>query len=149
MPIKSFRGKIASGGTDTISLHTNNGSTGYIIKKIQIISADPGGDVSELVFKIHSISTAVTSTLDFSDQTLLGIAYYQNVPVQAGAQGQSPISVIVFDNMVTNQDIYLQATDVSGNSVNTNYYIELEQVKLDLNANTTATLKDIRNIASQ
>jgi len=30
-----------------------------------------------------------------------------------------------------------------------NYYIELEQVKLDLNENTVATLKDIRNIASQ
>ncbi len=149
MPIKSFRGKIVTGGKDTISLHTNNGSTGYLIKKIQIISADPGGDVSELVFKIHSIDTAVSSTIDFSDNTLLGIAYYQNVPVQAGSQGQSPASVIVFDNMIINQDLYLQATDVTGNSVETNYYIELEQVKLDLNENTVATLKDIRNIASQ
>ena len=27
-----------------------------------------------------------------------------------------------------------------------NYYIELEQMKLDLSENTVATLKDIRNI---
>ena len=29
-----------------------------------------------------------------------------------------------------------------------NYYVELEQMKLDLNENTVATLKDIRNIES-
>jgi len=28
-----------------------------------------------------------------------------------------------------------------------NYYIELEQMKLDLNENTVDTLKDIRNVA--
>ena len=42
MPIKSFRGKIADGAVDTISLHTNNGSTGYRITKLQGISAAPG-----------------------------------------------------------------------------------------------------------
>ena len=44
MPIKSFRGKIA--GTtgkeqDIISLHTNDGSTGYRIKKFQVMPEDP------------------------------------------------------------------------------------------------------------
>jgi hypothetical protein len=46
--------------------------------------------------------------------------------------------------MTFNQDIFITLGSQSGASCN--YYIELEQVKLDLNENTVATLKDIRNI---
>ena len=50
--------------------------------------------------------------------------------------------------MIFNQDIYVTHKDVAvGQTVN--YYIELEQIKLDLNENTVATLKDIRNIEAQ
>ena len=42
MPIKSFRGKIKDGGIDTVPLSTNNGSTGYRIKTLQIITDTPG-----------------------------------------------------------------------------------------------------------
>ena len=146
MKIKSFRGLITNGGTDTVALHTNNGSTGYRIKNLRILSAAPGVDTAELIFKIHTINTAVSTTVDFSDQTLLAIAYFQNVPVHNSSAGQSPTQVIVFDDMTFNQDIYLQASDVSGNAVSTNYYFELEQMPLALDENTVATLKDIRNI---
>ena len=47
--------------------------------------------------------------------------------------------------MTFNQDIYITCKS----SGNMNYYMELEQIKLDLNENTVATLKDIRNIKSQ
>ena len=50
--------------------------------------------------------------------------------------------------MTFNQDIYVTHTDVLGAGA-CNYYIELEQFKLDLSENTVATLKDIRNIKSQ
>ena len=53
----------------------------------------------------------------------------------------------MFDKEIFNQDIYIthhnqHDTDTSA----CNYYIELEQVKLDLSENTVATTKDIRNI---
>ena len=38
--IKSFRGLIASGTQDTIVLHTNDGSMGYRIKRLNIIGQD-------------------------------------------------------------------------------------------------------------
>ena len=38
--------------------------------------------------------------------------------------------------------------EISGTQQKMNYYIELEQVSLDLTENTVATLKDIRNIKS-
>jgi len=56
--------------------------------------------------------------------------------------------VVIFDNEVFNQDIYITYTDNGGGSnEDINYYIELEQIKLDLSENTVATLKDIRNAA--
>ena len=38
--IKSFRGKLADGGQDTIRLGTNKGLTGYRIIKFQVIASE-------------------------------------------------------------------------------------------------------------
>ena len=57
--------------------------------------------------------------------------------------GQESDSAPLSDSVVDNVSLDVEV----GESVN--YYIELEQIKLDLNENTVATLKDIRNIASQ
>ena len=51
--------------------------------------------------------------------------------------------ITIFDNTIVNQDIYITHSDIVGTTP-CNYYLELEQVKLDLNENTVATLKDIR-----
>lgn len=145
MPIKSFRAKIADDEIDTIPLHTNNGSTGYKIKKLQVISASPGTDHTEIIVKVYSVpQTTATVDVDFSDQTLLAVAYFED-KADAGFGGKD---AIVFDNMIFNQDIYVTYKDNS-NATAANYYLELEQVKLDIGENTVATLKDIRNIESQ
>ena len=47
--------------------------------------------------------------------------------------------------MTFNQDIFLTSSINGSAGLEMNYYLELEQVKLDLNQNTVATLKDIRN----
>jgi len=143
MTIKSFRGKIADGSIDTITLHTNTGTTGYRIKKLEIIDAAPGtGDV-ELILKIYSVpQTTADGAVDFSDNTLLGVAYFADSNSLAY---QGIAKNIIFDNMTFNQDIYVTAVDVQASSP-TNYHIELEQMPLALDENTVATLKDIRNL---
>ena len=144
MPIKSFRGKMIDGAIDQISLHTNDGSVGYRIKKVQCVPENPGTTNTEHVFKIFKIpQTAVTGSIDFSDNTLLASVYLSSRDDRYGGD-----NIIVFDNEVFNQDIYLTHDDTN-NAGAVNYYIELEQVKFDLNENTVATLKDIRNIKSQ
>ena len=144
MPIKSFRGKMIDGAIDQISLHTNDGSTGYRIKKVQCVPENPGTTNTEHVFKIYKIpQTAVTGSIDFSDNTLLASVYLSSRDDRYGGD-----NIIVFDNEVFNQDIYLTHDDTN-NAGAVNYYIELEQVKLDLNENTVATLEDIRNIEAQ
>ena len=142
MTLKTFRGKIADNGVDTIVLHTNDGSTGYRITNFQIIQMQPGGQNSQLVCTIWKVDPGAAQTqLDFSDNKLLGVAYRSEADTTAVNEGE----VIIFDSEIFNQDIYVRASDVAG-SQPTNYYIELEQIKLDLNENTVATLKDIRNI---
>ena len=139
--IKSFRGLMASGSQDTIVLHTNNGSTGYKIVKFDLISTDVGTATTELVCKIYKISqTTVDGTIDFSDNTLLGAAYFA-----VKGDNYSGLESVIFDNEIFNQDIYVTMQAVGGTSAG-NYYIELEQIKLDFTENTVATLRDIRNI---
>lgn len=145
MPIKSFRGEIADGGIDTIHLHTNTGTTGYRIKKLQLFPHKFGTEDQKSTVTIFSIPQAAgsaTNEVDFSDNTLLGAAC-----LSTDNSENNPLNNnVVFDNVTFNQDIYVCHENVHSDAKPVNYYIELEQIKLDLGENTTATLKDIRNI---
>jgi len=146
MPIKSFRGLIAERSVDTIPLHTNDGSTGYKITKLQVMANQPGNVDHEFVIKVYSIpqgTPPALDTIDFSDNTLLAAAYLKT---ESGGSSGVYTDIVIFDNITFNQDIYVTCVDNSGATEACNYYIELEQVKLSLDENTVATLKDIRNI---
>jgi len=151
MTIKTFRGQIAgldAGNSDTIVLHTNDGSTGYLIKKMQIIQKSPGAVNCEglvVIWKVPPTTAQIAlTTIDLSDNTILAVAFYSG---QANAQTYPEDMTIIFDKEIVNQDIYLTYFDIATSNDPMNYYIELEQIKLDLNENTVATLKDIRNLS--
>jgi len=76
--IKTFRGLIADGGQDTIVLHTNNGSVGYRVVKFQVVTYEPMNVTSKSVVKIYSIEQTLpaTATIDFNDNTLLGMGLF-------------------------------------------------------------------------
>ena len=142
MPIKTFRGLIKDNTQHTIALHTNDGSTGYRIVKFDLMSEAPGAKTLEGACKIYKVEqSAIDGVVDFSDQTLLAAGEYHKEQNEAYPLSKS----IIFDQEIFNQDIYVTWHDVKVDE-SINYYIELEQVKLDLNENTVATLKDIRNI---
>ena len=147
MTIKTFRGLLADDGQQVISLRTNDGATGYRIVKFQIMGRLPAGANQESIVKIYKVIQDVTTLdaiVDFSDNTLLAAAYLE---AAADQKTESQPQIVIFDSEIFNQDIYVSHVDSeSGESIN--YYIELEQVKLDLNQNTVATLKDIRNITA-
>ena len=140
--IKSFRGQLATSETETIRLSTNNGMTGYKINKLQLMPTNPGTTAYENLFKIFTVpQSSVTGTVDFSDSTLLGVAYIAN----NGNNTTNDTTIVVFDNIIVNQDIYLTQIDLDGTPTQAaNYHLELEQVKLDLSEATVATLKDMR-----
>jgi hypothetical protein len=140
--ILSFRGKLVDGGQDQINLETIRGTTGYRVIKFQIMMEQPGNTAQESVVKIYKVSqtTIPTSagTVDFSDNTLLAAAF-QDTNVH-------PTEVVIFDNETFNQDIYITYTDNgAGTAEDINYHIELEQMDLNMDEATVATLKNIRN----
>tara|TARA_B100001250_G_scaffold174247_1_gene149878 strand:- start:1210 stop:1665 length:456 start_codon:yes stop_codon:yes gene_type:complete len=142
MKVKSFRGKIADAGIVTIRLGTNNGLTGYRIRKFELMPYEPGGTTTESVVKLHtSTQTGTpTATIDFDDPTLLATAF-----MALSDSHVYPVKdIVIFDNTTFNQDIHVTHQNTGGTTAAINYYIELEAVKLDLNEATVATLKDMR-----
>jgi len=140
--IKTFRGLIADGAEDTIVLHTNDGSTGYRIVKFQGLAPSANSNI-ESTMKIYKVSqTSIVDEIDFSDNTLLAaMLITQSTTSNTAPEDQT----VIFDKEIFNQDIYISLKGADYSS-SINYYLELEQVKLDLSESTVATLKDIRNL---
>ena len=139
--IKSFRGKLASSGTQLIRLSTNNGLIGYKVVKFQIFPPTPGGSSYENVVQIFTEEPdSAIGTVNFDNPLLIACAYLEG----NNSSAETDMLQVVFDHVKFNQDIYITNYDVDGDTEAINYYIELEQVKLDLNEATVATLKDMR-----
>jgi hypothetical protein len=144
MPLKSFRGLLADGGQDRIFLHTTDGKIGYKITKFEIMSQEPyGGGSGEHLVKVWSRKqVTIDGDVDFSDNTLLGAAIGNN---STSGYDNPNVTTVIFDSVIFNQDIYVTHHDGQAAQA-CNYHIEVEQIALDLNENTVATLKDIRNL---
>jgi hypothetical protein len=137
--IKTFRGLIPDGGQEKITLHTITGRIGYRIVKFQIMPENSSNnfECSVKIFKVEQAS--VDSTVNFANETLLGAAFTGLI-----SGGYAGSQTIIHDNTIFNQDIFITAQDLSA-SQSTNYYLELEQIKLDSNETAVATLKNIKN----
>jgi len=144
MTIKTFRGKLVDNAIDTIVLHTNNGSTGYRIVKFELMFVDAVTSVKSVVQIWKVPQTTAIATIDFSNQELLAAALMSG---KADQTAYPEDLVVTFDSEIFNQDIYITHVEVAG-AASINYYLELEQMSLDLNESTVATLKDIRNITA-
>ena len=142
MPIKTFKGSIDDEEQIDIRISTSQGKVGYKIKKLQIIVTDPFVAACKLVFKVYTTKqTTIDALVDFADQTLIGVATYHDQPV---AEDMAESTVIIYENFVFNQDVFITMADVGVNAKSASYYLELEQVKLDEHEAAVATLKDMR-----
>jgi len=143
----SFRGQLPIGTQDHIRLKTIKGQVGYKITKFQILPGRPGLDDCELVCKIFTKTQtgAISAVVNFTESDMIGAAYYANNSTYS-FQGQS--DAVLFDNSVTNQDIFVTMDDASSNTNPANYYIELETMKLSDLETTKLTLQSLRTISS-
>jgi len=139
----SYKGRLADGGQDTINLHTNDGKTGYKIVDFRIFQQKPGTLTQESTVQIFSVKQTTVSTtavdVDFSDITLLAAAALADWSDRILSE-----DVVVFDNMIFNQDIYITHTETAGTAF-CNYYIELEQMDLTEDQALVAIVKNLRN----
>jgi len=140
----SFRGLLADGSTDKIQLQTIDGMKGYKITKFQLMPGNPTDDNIEVVVQIFKTATAAAATVkpNFSDNTLLAAAYIED---NAGDDNTFHTDQVIFDNEVVNQNIFIVSSAATASTDGVNYYFELEQMMLDLNEATVATLKNLRS----
>ena len=143
--IITFRGQLPIGVQEKLHLSTNDGLTGYRIKKFQVISSLPGasGQSVEYVAKIYTTDQTgnISAGVDFSDTDLLAAIHHQD----QHASDNPASTTIIFDKEMFNQDIYLYITDADGDTVPANFYVELEQFKININEATVTTLKNLRS----
>jgi hypothetical protein len=140
----SFRGKLAIGEQDRISLKTLKGKVGYKINKFQIMSTTPGTNTAqELIGRIFTDNrtTNTSATIDFTDNTMLATS----VTFHSGNTNPT-FEQIIFDNEKTNQDIFVTIIDAAGATIDCNYYIELEEMALSDLESTMLTLKSIKTL---
>ena len=137
---------LAPGTQEKIRLKTNNGKTGYKITNFQVISNQPGSADYESVVKITKIEDpTVVATIDFTDSKLMAVAYYKG---KLSANEPATTDTIIFDNEMTNQDIFINVSDAASGTVPCNYYIELEAMELSDIQSTEITLRNIREVLS-
>jgi hypothetical protein len=136
MTIKSFKGQLADGGIDHIPLHGDIVGDGFKLRKFQCM-ADGFGN-SEMVLKIYlKKPTAASNDIDFTEDDLIGACMISQALT---AESNPEDTTIIFDNVAFNQDIYITAA-ASSSADPTNYYIELEQIKLNDNEQAVVNYK--------
>ena len=138
--IISFKGTLAHEAVDQINIATNDGMTGYKIVKFQIFPVN-FNVTDEYNVTVMKIPFTADTTFNFTDNRMIAAAYFENSS-GVGSEG-SWHDTVVFDNEKFNQDIFVGLASQSSNACN--YYIELESMKLSLDEQFVATLKDIKN----
>ena len=143
--IISYRGTLAMGLEDRIRLRTIKGKVGYKISKFQLLSSTPGVNIQEFVGKITKVTDPnIGPVVNFTDSDMMACA------VQSTHSGNLLLTeTVIFDNEITNQDIFVNITDGAGGTVPCNYYIELEVVDLSDIETTQITLKSLRTVTSR
>jgi hypothetical protein len=141
--IKTFKGILADGAEQRIRLSSKQGKIGYRIVSFEFLPNQPGDASSENVLKVFKITQPTLLTggakIDFSDGNLLAALYYTS-GVNAS---QTTYHMVMFDEEIFNQDIFITHTDNSG-STSANYLLKLESMPLTDNAASVSTLRDIR-----
>jgi len=145
----SFKGSIIPGTDEQkIKLSTMNGKRGYKITKFQIFASQPGATGAgsyEYLCQVFSRKTSPSAVVDFTNGDLMAVAYLEGNASNQYTDNQE----IIFDNEMTNQDIFVTGVDVGGGTEPVNYYLELETMSLNDTESTQLTLKDLRRIASR
>tara|TARA_Y100000310_G_C20121401_1_gene551633 strand:- start:97 stop:534 length:438 start_codon:yes stop_codon:yes gene_type:complete len=126
MTVKTFRGLLADGGQDKIRLAGGKLEHGYRIVNLEIIGNKPGvsNPVESLVALWKVEQSSVGTTIDFTDSDLLGVALWT-----MGETTYTHDLVIIFDNEIFNQDIFITHSDIAASEA-CNYMLKLEQVKM-------------------
>jgi len=124
--VHSFRGLLADGDQHKIRIQGPVGAIAWRITKFETIPETPGAASQESIIKVYREEQGtVDGSINFTDDELLAASFFSST-----ASTQYPQAVyVVFDNALFVRNLWITHSDVDG-SLNCNYYIELEEVKV-------------------
>jgi len=124
--VHSFRGLLGDGGQRKIRIQGPVGAIAWRITKFKSVPAEPFGKTQESVTKIYrEAPTSVDGVVNFEDDELLGVAVFK----QHDSSSYMAYDSVIFDNALFSRNIYVTHLDANTGE-SSNYYIELEEVKL-------------------
>jgi hypothetical protein len=137
--IKTFRGMLANETQERIHISGGEHDIGYRIHKFVIMPNQPKNDY-EVTAKIYANKQALplvhADQVNFNEDNLLAAAF---TGLASGAYAGAKI--VIFDNQVFNQDIFIQCLDSAGSPQSVNYYLELEEIKMPKNEQAVVNFK--------
>lgn len=148
--IKTFKGLIQDKSQVQLNLSTNRGLIGYKMLKLilfpQFVGSSTAGSEYESLLNVYTVKQTDTAGIstNYDNPTLIASATYFSEVSGSPAYVIGSNTDLVVDNKIFNQDIFLVHENFHNDNAAINYYVELEQIKLDLNEATVATLKDMR-----
>jgi len=124
--VHSFRGLLVAGGQHKIRIEGATGAIAWRITKLQAMTYTPTTVAAESVIKIYreEQSGTPTSTIDFTDDELLGTALWTS---DSNSYYRPQNLNVIFDNALFVRNIWITHFNDTG-SASCNYYIELEEV---------------------
>jgi len=124
--VHSFRGLLGDGKQEKIRIQGPVGAIAWRIVKLELFAETPGTTEYEHLVKVYrEKQTSIVATVNFNEDELLAVSYLEG---HAQAYYLDNITT-VFDNAIFTRNIYITHDDIAG-SLNCNYYIELEEVKV-------------------
>tara|TARA_Y100000004_G_scaffold151422_1_gene174118 strand:- start:189 stop:632 length:444 start_codon:yes stop_codon:yes gene_type:complete len=123
-----MRGKLATGDTEVLNFSGHKKGYAYKLKQLDVY---PGSGIGTSNFEGAVTITAGRASInplapDFSDEGLIGTAYYGS-NTAAGTVDQH---AVINDTFMITQDLIIEARDASGNGLDVNYQCRFESVKM-------------------
>jgi len=133
--VHSFRGLLADGGQDEITLERQNVNIAYRIVKLSVIGNKPGfsNPVESVVSVWREEQSSLNSSTDFGNPDLLAVGMWT-----MGETTYTNDVIVIFDNILFSRNIWVSHLDHQSSEA-CNYYIELEEVPV-----TASTLMQIK-----
>jgi len=125
--IHSFRGLLADGAQERIRIQGATGEIAWRITKFQIMpnNFNTADEYNISVFREDPPAAYDFGTFDFTNDELLAAAYLEN----NATAGDFVLSTVIFDNTLFVRNIHIVLSSQAGKACN--YYIELEEVKVN------------------
>ena len=127
--MKTFRGKLEDHTQHRIHLSGGNPDFGYRIVKFQVIGKNEDTDYETAVQIFKSdpggFGTA-TANIDFDNDSLIAACLYND----STSGGVEAAQIVVFDDEVVNQDLFITMDGAQTSGATINYHIVMEEVKM-------------------